>query len=134
MANPEVRRVTNILVTSIEKTIARLSVNITAELIERTPVDTGWARANWVPALGSPSSELATTSPDSSDVPGQSNRQSSGISSVLGYKLRNGEVFISNNVPYIERLNEGTSNQAPKGFVQDGIEAGIKSLDGINIE
>lgn len=132
MAN-EVRIVIDRLEDVTGQIIAKLAVNTTAELIERTPVDTGWARANWVPGVGAPPPSASTpTDRDSrqSAASGRAGAQQAGIASVLGYKVGRGSVFISNGVPYVVVLNEGSSTQAPAGFVQAAILAGIKSLDG----
>ena len=38
-----------------EKIIKEITLEATANLIEDTPVDTGWARANWIPSITTPS-------------------------------------------------------------------------------
>lgn len=76
-----------------------------------TPVDTGHARANWVPSVGDPFS---------SEVDGDAASQA-GVAQVLGYQLGDGAAWISNNVPYILRLNDGWSAQQPAGFVERAI-------------
>lgn len=119
------------LTRAVEDVVVRLSTNTTAELIERTPVDTGWARANWVPAIGQPfdeNQEAISRAAREAAVPSQGARQETATAGLLRYRLRRGSVFISNNVPYIVALNEGSSDQAPAGFVQDAIQAGVRSL------
>ena len=129
----EARRVADELEQAIERTIRALGINITAELIETTPVDTGWARANWVPNAGSPftgNSELLDAEAQRAAVPGQVASQTAASSSLIRYKLSDGDIFISNNVPYIVRLNEGSSMKAPSGFVQQSIARTIVRLTG----
>lgn len=127
----ETRRVTAILREAIGLVTGRLAVNISAELITDTPVDTGWARANWVPSIGVPIDEPETDQADASLVPAATSRQQTGIAAVTAtYSLDQGSIFLSNNVPYITLLNMGTSAQAPAGFVQTAIIRGIESLDG----
>lgn len=125
----EVRRVVGSLEDFTERLIRQLTVNITDELIRTTPVDTGWARANWVPQIGVPfigNSDDRTPTP--ADVSGATGQQQQGLASVVGtYRLELGAVFISNNVPYILSLNDGSSNQAPAMFVEGAIERGIRS-------
>lgn len=105
-----------------EKVIVKVTLDITANLIATTPVDVGWARANWVPAIGAPVSAPVAT-PETVNA----GAQQSGMAQVAGsYKLAKGTVFISNNVPYIMRLNEGWSKQAPAGFVQNAIDKAIR--------
>ena len=118
---------------AIASAVVSLSVNITAELIERTPTDTGWARANWVPNIGRPfegNADPLDEAARQAAVPSQRGRQQTSTAAVLSYTIDRGPVFIANNVPYIVFLNEGSSTQAPAGFVQDAILAGVRSLEG----
>lgn len=109
-----------------ERLIARLALNVTALLVRDTPVDTGWARANWVPSIGTPRSRTAGTR--AAAEAGQIDRgpQVNGQAAVAGYKL-GPRIHITNNVPYINRLNSGSSRQAPAGFVQSAIFRGIRN-------
>lgn len=109
-----------------EFVITRLTLNITANLVETTPVDLGWARANWVPAIGVPfTGNAGAVDPDDAGVSAQGARQQAAIAAMTAYKLGRGSVFISNNVPYIGRLNAGSSRQAPAGFVQGAVREGV---------
>lgn len=79
-----------------------------------TPVDTGHARANWVPSIGSPfGGSVAGTSSSEHDA---------GVAAVLGYKLGDGPAWVTNNVPYILILNDGHSSQQPAGFIERAID------------
>ena len=125
--NQEVRQVIAALDQFVEEVVQRVTLEATANLIEDTPVDTGWARSNWVPSIGAPFEEIAG-SRDQAEV-GNLNTapQQQGIATVAtGYRLPQGNVFISNNVPYIVNLNEGSSQQAPAAFVQTAIARGIR--------
>lgn len=119
------------------KAIVALVLDITANLIESTPVDTGWARANWVPASGAAIFGLATPSArDSrkSAATTQGAKQQTALAAiVVGYKLKQGPVFIANGVPYIVRLNEGSSQKAPEGFVQAAIASGVAKLNAVGL-
>lgn len=112
--------------------VTAFSVNITAELIERTPVDTGWARANWVPRIGDGEVEEETADADPARVPARSAEQSAALFNLVSgdYRIDQGAVFIGNGVPYIVQLNEGSSQKAPAGFVQQAIVAGIRGAAG----
>jgi hypothetical protein len=125
----ETRRLIDLLTEQIEDIARRFSVNVTAELQRTTPVDTGWARANWVPSIGEPfegNSESIT--PTSADVSSANSEQQSGIASLLSYRIDDGEIFVSNNVPYILSLNDGSSAQAPPMFVERAIEVQFNEL------
>lgn len=99
-------------------------LEITANLVEATPVDTGWARANWVPSIGEPPPT------DPVGAPGQpsTSEQAAGQLAMLDYTPDKGPAFISNNVPYIQVLNDGSSTQAPSGFVERAIEQGLQTI------
>ena len=54
----------------------------------------------------------------------------SGVSEIGSWDLFKGPAFITNNVPYINDLNAGSSPQASPQFVQASIEQGISGLNG----
>lgn len=79
-----------------------------------TPVDTGHARANWIPSVGDPFP---------GEVPGvSSSEHDAGVAAVLGYKLGDGPTWVTNNVSYILVLNDGWSDQQPAGFIERAID------------
>ena len=121
----QVRIVVKSLDKFTEKLVQRLSLNVTANLIEDTPVDTGWARSNWVPSIGKPRSKTAGTRAAAENGSIDNAPQSNGTLALLNYKL-GPSVFISNNVPYIHRLNSGSSRQAPSAFVQNAILRAVR--------
>ncbi len=127
MTSRRIQVVVSALEQFIDGIIKKLVLDIVANLRSSantgygTPVDTGWARANWIPSIGGPRS-----SPDGSREAVTTAGQEQGIAKVAtSYKQAQGPVFISNNVPYIVLLNEGSSQQAPKGFVQNAIAKAI---------
>lgn len=77
-----------------------------------TPVDTGHARANWIPSVSSPHTAI---------VQGDS-AHGAGVAAVLAYRLEAGPAWVTNNVPYILVLNDGHSSQAPAGFIERAID------------
>lgn len=91
----------------------------TAELIEATPVDTSWARANWIPSVGEPPTE-PVGSPN--DVGAAQNAQAAGIAAVLANRDGEAELAVTNHVGYLEQLNKGTSPQAEANFIEHAIE------------
>lgn len=110
----------------VERQVTRITLDITADLIIHTPVDTGWARANWVPRIGQPFEATSGTRPRAGSTSLGGGEQASGQAAVLRYKLPQGMVHITNNVPYIEPLNEGHSPQEPAGFVQRAIARALQ--------
>ena len=83
-----------------------------------TPVDTGHARANWVPSVGEPfRGNVEGVAPSEHDR---------GVIAVLGYKLGDGPAWVTNNVPYILFLNDGSSAQSPAGFIERAIAEAVQ--------
>lgn len=127
MSDPQIKIIVGDLENVAEKVIKALTLEITAELQEATPVDTGWARLNWVPKIGEPSTEPKPKI--EANLPSAQAEQQKGLAEVLsGFKLARGLVSIANNVPYIKRLNEGSSKQAPAAFVQQAISRAVQKV------
>lgn len=80
------------------------------QLTISTPVDTGRARWGWFCTVNVPSAELPPKG--QYPVPDITMRTDIGSFSVSD------TLYITNNVPYIKRLNNGYSRQAPKRFVE----------------
>lgn len=124
MADLQLRVVVAGLERYAEGRIKRLTLDVTAELVETTPRDTGWAANNWIPRIGEPLDEPAGSRDSVSQA--SSARQTGEVSVAAEWNLRRGPIFVSNNVPYIQKLNEGHSPQAPAGFVEAAILRGIR--------
>jgi hypothetical protein len=130
----QARIIVDDLASFTERNIRRLSVEVHANLVAApteggTPVDTGWARANWVPAIGNPVTDVDGEPPKKGTKTKAGGKAQRGLARVASsYRLRQGPVFISNNVPYIGRLNDGSSVQAPRGFVQAAILKAIRAV------
>lgn len=131
MATTEPKVIITALTSVADQVVRKVALDIVAELVKPpplggTPVDTGWARNNWSIQIGTPR-EAPIGSRDQAGAARGAQEASKG--SVLGYTTASAdEVYITNNVPYITRLNEGTSQQAPKGFVQQAIRRAIDKL------
>lgn len=109
------------IATIVKATALEIDANLRAAPDEGgTPVDTGHARANWIPSIGAPS-EL--------DVAGATDAaHDAGVAQVVTYKLEQGSVFVSNAAPYVERLNNGWSAQAPALFVETAIDKALATM------
>ena len=100
--------------------IRNLAINLTAQLSESTPVDVGWARNNWVPQIGKPYRKTGADTPKGNRTQrkakarGQGRRAQTAQTKVALYKWGDGTIYVSNNVPYINRLNYGHSQQQPQ--------------------
>lgn len=100
----------------LEKTVRAAALVVDSELVKRTPVDTGRARSNWLPSLN-----VARTD---EVAPGERPE----VASVFALYKINDTILSTNNLPYIERLNEGHSQQAPAGFVEAAIQVGKNAV------
>lgn len=107
----------------IERAAKALILEVNRELRRKgtgTPVDTGHARASWIPAVGAPN--LAEP------VGADSSLASAGAAQVMAFKLGGGTLYLSNVAPYIGRLNAGHSKQAPALFVERAIATAVATV------
>jgi len=88
-----------------QEVIAKTALDIDRQLVNQTPVDTGRAKSNWIATVGVPSSETRESTTPINNEPVYN-------SAKFGQKI-----FITNNLPYIQRLNNGYSAKAPSGYV-----------------
>jgi len=104
----------------VDTTIRKATIELFSAVIKGTPVDTGRARANWQCTIGSPHTE---------EVQKTDKEGSSSIADVKAtVPSKSGQVvWLANNVPYIQKLEYGSSQQAPAGMVRININrfAGI---------
>jgi hypothetical protein len=115
----------------VSKLGSKLNLDIVGQLKKDTPIDTGWARINWIPSIGKTVDTTAGTRGQAELGQLDSSPQSNGIAQLLaGYNIRMGNIFITNNVNYIGKLNDGSSSQAPRAFVQQAIERAITNNGG----
>lgn len=105
----------------------RMASAILQAVVVGTPVDTSHARANWQVGIGTePTQELAET-----DVSGQATISKGN--DTLKSKKPGDTIHIANNVPYIKRLNEGWSAQAPAGYIEKAINTALQAFRGWKI-
>lgn len=113
-----------------ETVIKKIALQIFNGVVLKTPVDTGRARASWVIGIERPVSS-----------PKFSENQEFGPQEAMNYAFQelaelneigpDSTVFISNSLPYIEVLEDGSSKQAPEGMVAvtlAEVESGLKRL------
>jgi hypothetical protein len=109
--------------------VQEVALVVDRELVMGTPVDTGRARSNWQVSVAAPTrDQIAAYRPGLGGSSGPANTQAAMDQAAQAIKARQPEqdVFISNNLPYIKRLNEGHSAQAPAGFVERAIKRGLE--------
>lgn len=120
MAKGQLHKIEIQLTNETETEAKKLVLDIHERLVTTTPVDTGWARANWLLAVGKPVEKPVGSKKKIDPAP-----QAVGVGSILKWKFSQGPAHDTNNVPYIRKLNEGSSKQAPAGFVDKAVQAAV---------
>lgn len=100
---------------SFEKIIRKACIDLYRMIVERTPVETGRAKVNWM---------ISTTKSDSTLSAGEDGLSANEIKSIIeaeirdfSFDIQDDQVIIYNNLEYIPDLENGTSKQAPAGMV-----------------
>jgi hypothetical protein len=108
-----------------ELVVRKLALDIFTDLLRASPVDTGRFRANWTLSLGTPNRRILWAMSDiGKQMQAQINLAAKRVQQADGTQV----IYITNNLPYAERLNEGWSQQAPAGFVQMAIAKNVKPI------
>lgn len=98
---------------------------VLTSVVPRTPVDTGRARSNWLVGINAPRR-------DAQPALDQSGQGAIAEGRALIAAVRAGTIgFVSNNLPYINSLNRGSSPQAPAGFVQHAVDDAAEAVRGV---
>lgn len=95
-------------------------------IVPGTPVKTGLARGNWVVQSGSPFEGTLL----STDPAGQRTVQAA-LREIDRY--RGGELFLTNNLSYIDELDAGHSAQAPAGFSRQAFAAARREAAAVRL-
>ena len=105
----QMKQFENLTTDKAEKVFRKTCFEISNEVISNTPVDTSRAKNNWFPDINKFSSETTETT----------NKQGSiNLVADTTNRLQLGTTFtLSNNLPYIVKLEYGWSKQKPNGFV-----------------
>lgn len=103
--------------------VKNIASNATRDVVLKTPVATGQARGNW---------RLNPTTPDEKAYIGPAYYDKAGFSTIAKatrgiYRSNASAFYLTNNLPYIQRLNEGYSKQAPALFIQSCVYAASKT-------
>lgn len=90
---------------------------VSTAIIKETPADTGRARGNWQASVGrGASGEVSVGSVRSGEA-----RAISNVDQTVSVAV--GDIYyLTNNLPYIERLEYGWSKQAPSGMVRKNVQ------------
>lgn len=107
-----------------------VGLNVLIQVVPPTPVDTGRAKGNWQVEIDS-RNFAETDTLDKSKGGGPTIARGSEVVGT-GRLKKYFKIFIFNNLPYIGRLNAGSSEQTPAMWVESGIARvlGRRNLNG----
>jgi len=106
------------------KLLRATALAIDSAVVTATPVDTGRARSNWQVSIGSPILSVRESYSQGAAAGQFAMAQARAV--IEGYKSGQ-TIFINNNLPYIGRLNDGWSAQAPAGFIRFAVLVGVNA-------
>lgn len=96
------------LSTDLSNLTRKFALNLWGNITRRTPVDTGRARGSWFVTINTPSEKVREKIAKGKVLPAPA------IPTIKAST----HFFITNNLPYIKRLEYGYSKQAPYGMVR----------------
>ena len=105
--------------------VGEVGRQVGTELVLTTPVDTGEARSNWL---------ASKNVPKTNTVPPTSASAAMGaIDAVIASLSADDELYIANNVGHIGKLNDGSSQQAPTGFVEAAVQRAARGGGNVKV-
>ena len=106
----------------INDVVVKAALAISQTVTTATPVDTGRARGNWQASIGTPiRAAIERLDPSGGQTIAANARTIEG-------RQPEQTIYLSNNLPYINRLNDGYSAQAPANFVRQAVISGANSV------
>lgn len=113
----------NLFPSTANQLIRLVALEALQNVVPATPVDTGRARSNWFVNVDTPINETTDETKYNPHLLSEASKLLSPTSSNV--------IWLTNNLPYIVRLNEGWSGQAPAGFVESSVKAAEKAIGAI---
>jgi len=101
-------------------------------VVNATPVDTGRARSNWIVNFDSPSAVVREALAEGPAAGSAAIAEAAAKIAVYNGDV-NREIHLTNNLPYIGRLNDGYSAQAPAGFVEQAVQIAAAAVAGTRL-
>lgn len=111
----------NAMPTESSEVAVKVARAIVRDLVTVTPVDSSKALSNWQVALGSKAGGRLEPYFYGDRGSTQETSAAAALAAaelVFKQKKPGQSIIITNNLPYIRRLNDGYSKQAPAGFVE----------------
>lgn len=130
----KMERLSRVIPVNVKRGLKETVLVIDQVLVTSTPVDTGRARANWVVGLGPSTQAIDAYFPGKGGATAAANAEAA-LQQARDF-LDGADVsviYISNNLEYIQYLNEGSSAQAPAGFIEAAVDAGVAHVKTIRV-
>jgi hypothetical protein len=118
----------------VQDAIRRIVIELFNRFTFENPVDTGYSQSNWRISINEPDTTVSNppTSQERDANKGKkgwiNNALGADLSEIVGLttigigRVESGDsVYVTNSVDYVRYLNEGTSKQAPSGWIQIAI-------------
>lgn len=116
--------------------VKQTAQTVDENVVRGTPVDTGRARSNWVVTKNAPfGGVIPPYSPGTklgiSETGNAAGAIGQGSLVIATFRLlKDTTIYITNNIGYVRKLNDGSSTQAPAGFIEAAIQAGAALIRG----
>lgn len=107
----DIEKIAKKLNLSIESTVRATALELFGSIIVGTPVLTGRAKGNWQTSINEPITSIVDRTGETESI--------AELEDVAGGSIAGKILWLSNNLPYIRRLEfDGHSSQAPAGMVR----------------
>lgn len=116
------------VVKGVERKIRRAAIKVDQAVVLGTPFDTGRAKSNWIVGIGVPRFEINEPLATNNQAQTEQQAIANATAQIGQFKLGDRKIFLTNSLPYIEELENGSSAQAPQGFVQQAIKEGQQAF------
>jgi hypothetical protein len=105
---------------------------VMGDVVAGSPVRTGRFRASWFVGVGQPVRAVAAPrqQPAGSEAESVARLVEIRPETVTGFD----PVYITNNLPYASRLAEGSSKQAPNGWVDQAVSRAAQEIQTVKVE
>lgn len=117
--------------TNTDTVVKNVVRSIGQNLVTATPVDVGTACTNWRVGVGYiPEGVIPAFAPGTKGSTASANQHNAidEIRRAVAHYTNGQSIDIVNNVPYLAKLNNGSSLQAPAGFVEEAFLKGLEQV------
>jgi hypothetical protein len=105
-----------------ELVVRKTALELQSGMIEMSPVDTGRFKGNWQVGIGG-------VNPAANDEPDKSGASVLGRTQVALATWKPGQsIWLTNSLAYAQRLEDGSSRQAPSGMVKLTVQSYAEAL------